>query len=153
MRSIRSRNAPILAEVDVIDAQIAQVEYQIERSRVLNPVRGTVLETYARNFEVTAAGKPIYKIAPTDTLVLRAYVSGSQLTDVVVGQDVTVVIDGSEDLREVPGRVTWIADEAEFTPKLIQTREERVNLVYAFKVLVPNANRAIKIGMPGEVRF
>ena len=153
MRSIRSRNAPILAEVEVLDAQIAQVEYQIERSRIHNPVRGTVLETYARNFEVTAAGRPVYKIAPTDTLTLRAYVSGSQLADIAVGNQVTVVVDGRGDVRELPGTITWIADEAEFTPKLIQTREERVNLVYAFKVRVANSSGEVKIGMPGEVRF
>lgn len=153
IRSIRSQNAPILAEVEVLDAQIAQVENNIQKSHVINPLRGTVLTKYVNTHEVTATGKPLYRIAPVDTLILRAYVSGAQLSDVVIGKRVQVLIDDDGSLREMFGRVSWISDEAEFTPKLIQTRDERVNLVYAFKVRVPNPTGAIKVGMPGEVRF
>ena len=99
-------------------------------------------------------GSPLYKIAALDTLELRAYASGEQLSAVKLGQQVSVLIDqesGGE--RSLPGTVSWISTKAEFTPKTIQTKEERVNLVYAFKVKVANAEGALKIGMPGEVRW
>ncbi len=152
--SVRTQNATILAEVASIDAQIDQIDDRVGRSIIVNPVAGTVLTTYAEPFEMTAAGRPLYKIADLDTMELRAYVSGAQLPHVRLGQTVTVVIDeDAETNRSLPGTVTWIASEAEFTPKLIQTKEERVNLVYAFKVRVPNPDGILKIGMPGEVVF
>jgi len=152
--SVRTQNATILAEVASIDAQIDQKDDRVRRSVIVNPVAGTVLTTYAEPFELTAAGRPLYKIADLDTMELRAYVSGAQLPHVRLGQTVTVMIDeDAETNRSLPGTVTWIASVSEFTPKLIQTKEERVNLVYAFKVHLPNPNGILKIGMPGEVVF
>lgn len=154
IRSVRTQTASIAAELASFDAQIAQVADLIARSRIVNPVAGTVLAAYARPHELAAPGKPLYKLAPLDTLDLRAYVSGAQLPQLRLGQRVTVRIDENRTERaEREGVVTWIAAEAEFTPKLIQTREERVNLVYAFTVRVPNPDGVLKIGMPGEVRL
>jgi HlyD family secretion protein len=154
IRSIRSKNAPILAEVDVLKAQVAQLENLIGKSTIKNPIRGTVLTTYANEFEITAPGRPLYKIAPTDTLILRAYVSGAQLGHFALGDEVTVFVDRDEETNsQTTGRVIWLSSEAEFTPRMIQTKDERVNLMYAFKVLVPNPDGALKIGMPGEVVF
>jgi HlyD family secretion protein len=152
--SVRTQTATIEAEIAALDAQIDQVEDRIARSRIVNPVAGTVLATYAEPHELTAAGKPLYKIADLDVMDLRAYVSGAQLPHLRLGRRVTVLIDENRtENRALEGEVTWIASEAEFTPKLIQTKEERVNLVYAFKVRVPNPDGVLKIGMPGEVRF
>ncbi len=111
-----------------------------------------MLVTYARPHEVVAPGKPLYKIADLRTLDLRAYVSGAQLPHLRLGQAVEVRIDTSATgTRALPGEITWIAADAEFTPRIIQTKEERVNLVYAIKVRVSNPDGALKIGMPGEV--
>jgi HlyD family secretion protein len=154
IQSIRTQNATILSEIEALDAQIAQLDDLIDKSVLVNPVAGTVLVTYAEPHELTAPGQPLYKIADLDTMELRAYVSGAQLPQVRLGQAVEVVIDAdAKSTRSLPGTITWIAAQAEFTPKLIQTREERVNLVYAFKVRVANPDGALKIGMPGEVRF
>ena len=154
IQSIRTQNATILSEIDVLEAQIAQLDDQIIKSIVVNPVVGTVLVTYAEAHELTAPGNPLYKLADLDTMYLRAYVSGAQLPHVRIGQAVEVLIDEDEDAnRSLHGEITWIAAQAEFTPKLVQTKEERVNLVYAFKVRVANPDGSLKIGMPGEVRF
>ncbi len=154
IQSVRTQTATIEAELAALDAQIDQVEDRLARSRIVNPVAGTVLVTFAEPHEMTAAGKPLYKIADLDAMDLRAYVSGAQLPHLRLGRRVTVLIDENRtENRALEGEVTWIASEAEFTPKLIQTKEERVNLVYAFKVRVPNPDGVLKIGMPGEVRF
>ncbi len=154
IQSVRTQTATIEAEIAALDAQIDQVEDRLARSRIVNPVAGTVLVTFAEPHELTAAGKPLYKIADLDVMDLRAYVSGAQLPHLRLGERVTVLIDENRtENRVLEGEVTWIASEAEFTPKLIQTKEERVNLVYAFKVRVPNPEGVLKIGMPGEVRF
>jgi HlyD family secretion protein len=155
--AIRSQNQTvnrgILAEIAPIEAQIEVVEEQIRRSYLYNPVSGTVLLQLAEPHEMTAAGKPLYTIAPLEELELRAYVSGAQLPGLKLGQEVTVLVDqDAESNRSLKGTVSWIADEAEFTPKTVQTKEERVNLVYAFKVKVKNDGR-LKMGMPGEVVF
>jgi HlyD family secretion protein len=152
--AIRTRNAPVFAEIDVLNAELAVANDQIRRSRIVNPVRGTVLSTYAEVSELTAQGRPLYEIAPLDTLTLRAYVSGAQLPHIALGQSVTVLIDENENAnRGLEGVISWIASDAEFTPRPIQTKEERVNLVYAFKIRVANPDGRLKIGMPGEVRF
>ena len=154
IQSIRTQKATILGEIDVLEVQIAQLDDQIARSIVVNPVAGTVLVTYAETHELTAPGQPLYKLADLGTLYLRAYVSGAQLPHVRIGQTVEVLIDEDETAnRSLTGEITWIAAQAEFTPKLVQTKEERVNLVYAFKVRVANPEGRLKIGMPGEVRF
>lgn len=135
-------------------ARVAQVQDLISKSRVLNPVRGTVLTTLVRVGELVQIGQPLYRIANLDTLTLRAYVSARQLPAVRLGQRVAVHVDrGDDGLRTLPGTVTWIASEAEFTPTPIQTRDERVDLVYAIKVSVPNPEGALKIGMPADVTF
>jgi HlyD family secretion protein len=153
LKTVYAQNPGIASEIDVIDKQIEQVTYQLEKSVVVNPVQGTVLARYAEPAEVTAFGKPLYKIANLDTLVLRAYISGAQLPGLRIGQTVSVRFDkdGTENER-LPGTVSWISSTAEFTPKTIQTKEERVGLVYAVKILVHNDGR-LKIGMPGEVVF
>lgn len=152
IQQIRTQNAPILAEVSAIDAQIAQINDQIQRSVIINPLAGTVLVTYAEPHEMTATSKPLYKIADLSTLTLRAYVSGDQLPHIRLGQAVDVQIDETRtENRSLPGEIVNIASEAEFTPRIIQTKEERVNLVYAIKVRVANPDGALKIGMPGEV--
>ncbi|MEQ8705372.1 MAG: HlyD family efflux transporter periplasmic adaptor subunit [Phaeodactylibacter sp.] len=149
----KTANRGILSEIAPIEAQIEVVEEQIRRCYLYNPVSGTVLLQLAEPYEMTAAGKPLYTIAPLSELELRAYVSGAQLPQLKLGQEVTVLVD--EDAvsnRRLSGTISWIADEAEFTPKTVQTKEERVNLVYAFKVKVKN-DGTLKMGMPGEVVF
>lgn len=144
-------NQGILAEIAPLQAQIDVVEDQIRRCYIHNPIDGTVLLKLAEPNEITATGKPLYTIAKMDELELRAYISGDQLPGLRLGQQVEVLIDeDQESNRSLPGTVSWISDKAEFTPKTIQTKEERVNLVYAFKVKVKN-DGSLKIGMPGEV--
>ncbi len=134
------------------DARVSQVAERISRGTVINPLNGTVLTTYARAGEVIQPGQPLYKIADLDTLLLRAYVSGGQLSSVRLGQQVTVKVDrGDGGLREIPGIVTWISPTAEFTPTPIQTRDDRADLVYAVKIRVANADGVLKIGMPADV--
>jgi HlyD family secretion protein len=112
-----------------------------------------VLTKYSEENEITSFGKPLYKIADLEKITLRAYISGDQLSQVKLGQEVTVMIDKPDNQYDTyKGTITWISSRAEFTPKIIQTKEERVNMVYAFKVEVPN-DGSMKIGMPGEVNF
>lgn len=152
-RQARTVNRGILSEADPLQAQMNVLNEQIRKCYIYNPVAGTVLTKVAEAAEVVGFGHPLYRIASLDTLILRAYVSGDQLGRIRHGQTVTVLVDGSEgQLRPYSGTISWIADQSEFTPKTIQTREERVNLVYAFKVEVPN-DGFLKIGMPAEVRF
>ena len=154
IRATRSRKKNIYAEIQSIDAQIAQVNENIRRSLIANPVEGTVLVKYAEKGELATPGKPLYKIANLKTLELRAYVSGSQLSHIKIGQKVDVYYDKNKQAENrLKGTVLWISPQAEFTPKTIQTKQERVNLVYAVKIEVSNANGALKIGMPGEFRI
>ena len=133
-------------------ARVDQLRDQLAKSAVANPQGGTVLTTYARAGEIIQPGQPLYKIADLDTLVLRAYLSGSQLASVKVGQQVQVHVDrGNGKLSALGGTVTWISPTAEFTPTPVQTRDERADLVYAVKVRVPNAEGTLKIGMPGDI--
>jgi HlyD family secretion protein len=135
------------------EIQLAQVEDQLRKCKVVNPVAGQVLTKYAEQNELTSLGKPLYKIADLSTMILRAYVSGNQLAQLKLNQKVAVSTDdGKGGLTTNEGTVTWISDKAEFTPKTIQTKDERANLVYAIKVSVEN-NGAYKIGMYGEVKF
>ncbi|GAA4458236.1 HlyD family efflux transporter periplasmic adaptor subunit [Nibrella saemangeumensis] len=141
------------AEEAPLQAQIQHVEDQIQKSAVVNPINGTVTIKFAEEGEVASFGKPLYKIADLSNITLRAYVSGDRLVNVKTGQQVKVLVDAPNDTyKEYPGTVTWISSKAEFTPKVIQTKDERVNLVYAMKVQVKN-DGSLKIGMPGEVRF
>ncbi len=144
-------NRGVLGEIAPIREQIKLIDDQIRRCFVYNPIDGTVLLKFAEKSEMTAAGRPLYKIAELSEMELRAYISGAQLPEVKIGQEVEIRIDqGEQDYRSLAGKVSWIASEAEFTPKTIQTKEERVNLVYAIKVKVKN-DGSLKIGMPGEV--
>lgn len=148
-----TQNRSILSESKPMTKRAAQLEDQIEKAKIVNPINGTILAKYAEQGEVTSAGKALYKIADLSTITLRAYISGTQLSQVKLGQQVKVLVDdGKDKYREVPGTITWIADQAEFTPKTIQTKEERANLVYAVKIKVKN-DGLLKIGMYGEVKF
>ncbi len=150
IKSVESQNAPIVNEVKSIEVQVQQIEDQIEKSIIKNPVKGTVLVKYAEPNEVTAFGKPLYKIADLDAMILRVYISENQLADLQVGQMVTVKIDDRNEMKSYQGKISWISETAEFTPKIIQTKEERVNLVYAVKIRVKN-DGSLKIGMPAEM--
>lgn len=151
--SIKTQNAAVANEIASIDKQIDQIRDQLNRCKIINPINGTVLEKYVEPSEIAAPGKALYKVADMDKMILRVYVSGSQLSSVKLNQKVKVFIDKNKDEKEtLEGEVTWASPQAEFTPKIIQTKEERVNLVYAVKVSVKNDGR-LKIGMPGEVKF
>jgi HlyD family secretion protein len=153
LKSIRTQKNSVYREMNVIDAQIREVEENMNKCMIKNPVRGTVLEKYLEKGEVALPGKAIYKIADLSTMYLRVYVSGAQLPHVKIGQEAEVLIDKDEESNQkLKGEITWISSQAEFTPKIIQTKEERVDMVYAVKVKVQNDGK-IKIGMPGEVNF
>ena len=141
------------SEMDVIKRQLDLLNEQLTKCRIISPVKGTVLETYLENGELATPGKPVLKMADLSNLELKVYVSGAQLSKVKLGNDVKVLIDAdAKEMQSLTGKITWISSESEFTPKIIQTKEERVKLMYAVKVLVPNDGR-LKIGMPGEVVF
>lgn len=150
INSVQTQNAPILNEVKSIEVQIAKLEDQIKKSQVINPIDGTVLTKYAETSEITAFGKPLYKIANLNEMELRVYFSETQLPQIKIGQHVKVVIDSNDSTKSYNGTISWISSQAEFTPKVIQTKEERTNLVYAVKVKVKN-DGSLKIGMPAEV--
>jgi HlyD family secretion protein len=151
--SIQTQNAGISEEMEVIDRQIAQVDESIHKCYIRNPVRGTVLSKYAEAGEITSPGRALYKIADLSVMELKVYVSGTQLPHVKLGQQVEVLIDAdSKTNSRLSGVVSWISPKAEFTPKIIQTKEERVNLVYGVKIKVPN-DGSLKIAMPAEVNF
>jgi len=152
IEALRAQRQSVGMDVASSEARVAQIRDRIAKSTVTSPQAGTVLTTYARAGEIVQPGQPLYKIADLDTLVLRAYVTGAQLSSVRLGQQVQVRVDqGSGRLRTIPGTVTWISPTAEFTPTPVQTRDERADLVYAVKIRVPNADGALKIGMPGDV--
>lgn len=138
------------AEVEGLQYHIMQLDDQLMKSRILNPQAGTVLVKYAEPGEVTTTGKPLYKIADTDLLYLRAYVTADQLSRLKLGQSLRVFADYGDDRREYPGTISWISEQSEFTPKGIQTKDERANLVYAIKIAVRN-DGFLKIGQYGEM--
>lgn len=150
IKSVEIQNAPVVNELKSIDVQIKQIEDQIQKCKIINPVTGTVLVKYAEPNEITAFGKPLYKIADLSIMQLRVYISETKLSEIIIGQDVTVKIDTKDDMKSYKGVITWVASEAEFTPKIIQTKEERVALVYAVKIDVVN-DGSLKIGMPAEM--
>ncbi len=151
--SLQSSNQSISGEAAGLAAQVASVEDRIARSRISSPIDGTVLVNYVEQGEYAATGMPLFKIADVQHMILRAYVTADQLTRLRLGQQVTVYTDfGQKDSRQYDGTVTWISDQAEFTPKTIQTKDERANLVYAVKISVRN-DGYLKIGMYGDVNF
>jgi HlyD family secretion protein len=150
----RAQRQTATEQVTSIDAQVARVNERIRKSQVRNPSAGTVLATYVRAGEVVQAGQPLYKIANLASVDVRAYVAETQLAQIHLGSDAEVAVDaGTGALRTLPGKVTWISSQAEFTPTPIQTREERADLVYAIKVRVANDESLLKVGMPADVRF
>lgn len=143
----------LISETLPLTAQVEQVEDQLRRSRIMNPINGTILNQYSEQHELVTPGKPLYKVADLSNLDLRAYISGNQLPQTKLNQGVTVLVDnGSGGYKEYPGSITWISGKAEFTPKTIQTKEERADLVYAVKVRVKN-DGYLKVGMYGQVKF
>lgn len=140
-------------DVVPLQVQIEQLNDQLAKCNIINPTNGTVLAKYAETNEMTAVGKPLYKIADLTNIILRAYITGNQLTQVKLNQKVKVLTDdGKGGYKETEGTIIWINDKAEFTPKTIQTKDERANMVYAIKVKVKN-DGAYKVGMYGEIKF
>ncbi len=151
--TLNTSSQSISEESMPLRVQIEQLNDQLARCKLVNPVDGTVLTTYAEQYEVTTVGKALYKIADLSTIYLRAYVSGGQFSQIALGQRVNVIVDnGADATRTLQGTIAWISDKAEFTPKTIQTKDERANLVYAIKIKVKNDGK-LKIGMYGEVKF
>lgn len=152
-QQVSIQNRGVLSERKPLEERIAQMNDQLQRCNITNPIDGTVLVKYATTDEMTATGKALYKIANLSTLTLRAYITGDQLAKIKLNQPVKVFVDNGKDAyKEVTGTVTWIASKAEFTPKTIQTKDERANLVYATKIKVKN-DGYLKIGMYGEVKL
>jgi len=154
LEAARAQRRSVGLEADAVEARVAQARDRVSRATVTNPIAGTVLATYARAGEVVAPGQPLYRIASLDTLELRAYVSGAQLGAVRLGQVVEIrVSQGETGLLTLPGTVSWIASQSEFTPTPVQTRDERTDLVYAIRVRVANPDGVLKIGMPADLSF
>ena len=148
------QNKGIMSEKNPINERLPLYDDQLRLCSTTDPQNGTVLLTYANEGEIANVGKPLFKLANLDTLVLRVYLSGNQLSRVRLNQDVTVLIDQEKDnYKQITGKVIWIADKAEFTPKTIQTKDERANLVYATKIKVPNNEGYLKIGMYAEIKL
>jgi HlyD family secretion protein len=153
-RNVSLQNRAVLSEVEPAKKRLALIQKQIEDGVIINEYPGTVVTKYAYNGEFTSIGKPLYKIANLSTMTLRAYISGNQLPNVKLNQQVNVQTDdGNGGMRQTTGEVIWINSKAEFTPKTIQTKDERANQVYAVKINVLNPDGAYKIGMYGEVVF
>ena len=151
--STKTQFTSVNRELEVLQIQKETTKDLLNRCIIQSPASGTILETYVEQGELATPGKPLFKIANLDKLTLKVYVSGAQLPNVKIGQQVNVLIDKNKtENQTLNGTVNWISSEAEFTPKIIQTKEERVKLVYALKVEVKN-DGTLKIGMPGEIRW
>jgi len=149
----KSQDLILSGETEVIATQVAQLRDKISRCRIISPIDGLVLEKYKKSGELIGQGQSLCRIADVSSLNLRVYVSGDQLPHLKIGQKVKVLIDDTATKNRIlEGAVSWISSEAEFTPKIIQTKVERVKLVYAVKVKVAN-DGSLKIGMPGEIKF
>ncbi|HKO76468.1 MAG TPA: HlyD family efflux transporter periplasmic adaptor subunit [Flavobacterium sp.] len=148
--SLQTTNESLTQQGNTVGVQLKGIEDKLKKSEIINPIKGTVLSKYAEQYEMAVVGKPLYKIANIDTLFLRAYITGAQLSQIKMGQQIKVRIDqGDQKYKEYQGTINWISDKSEFSPKTIPTKDERANLVYAIKVLVKN-DGFIKIGMYGE---
>jgi len=148
-----TQKASIAAELSVYESKKATLNEQVTRSIVKSPIKGTIIEKYSEAGELTAAGKPLVKIADLSLMKLKVYVSGAQLGDIRIGQNCAVrVDDGKKGYKSFTGTISYISGKAEFTPKIIQTKEERVTLVYAVTIDVKN-DGTMKSGMPGEAIF
>jgi HlyD family secretion protein len=154
VQAARAQQQTVKNQVAAADAQVSQVDERIRKSQVTSPIAGTVLTTYARAGEVVQTGQPLFKMASLDEVDVRAYVTQPQLATIRIGQEARVTVDsGPNQHLTLPGTVTWISSDAEFTPTNIQTREERADLVYAVKIHLANQNGVLKIGMPADVQF
>jgi HlyD family secretion protein len=150
---LENSNRNISEQSSGLDVQVAQINDQLEKSIINSPIKGTILAKYAEQGELAAQGKALFKVADIENMFLRAYITASQLTEVKIGQTVKVFADfGEKDMKEYLGTITWISSKAEFTPKTVQTRDERANLVYAVKIAVKN-DGYLKNGMYGEVKL
>lgn len=153
IKSVNTQRNSISKEIEVLQKQKEIVEFQLEKCKMINPVKGTILTKFVEQGEMAGIGRPLYKIADISEMFLRVYISGNQLPNIKIGQKVDVFIDKSKkENQKLSGKISWISSQAEFTPKIIQTKEERVDLVYAVKIIVKNDGR-LKIGMPGEIDF
>ena len=153
INNIKVQRNSVLAEKQSLEAQIKQTDDMIQKCIVKNPIDGTVLVNFVKEAEFVAPGKPLYSVQDVNSLTLKAYVSETQLTSIKIGQKVKVEVDAVKGTQTLDGTLYWISSQAEFTPKQIQTKEERRNLVYAIKIRVDNANGILKIGMPASVYF
>ena len=152
-RGISAQIEGVSRQADGIEAQIAQIDDQIAKADIVSPIMGTILEKYVESGELVTVGKPLLKLADTQNMFIRAYVTSAQLQQVKVGQKVKVFADyGDNQKHTYDGTVTWISNRSEFTPKTILTDDERADLVYAMKVALKN-DGFVKIGMYGEVKF
>ncbi len=153
IESNNTRKVSVASELAVLEAKKDQLRERITRCTILSPSGGTVIQKYAEKGEITSAGKPLVKIADLSVMKLKVYISGAQLAEVKTGDKCLARIDkGESDYYEYTGQVINVSDKAEFTPKIIQTKEERVSMVYAVTIAVENDGR-IKSGMPGEAIF
>ena len=150
--SVKAQNVSVLSQSQSLNAQIDQLDDQISKSIIRNPFSGTVLVKYAEQHEFVAPGKPLYQLQNLKKLKLKAYVTEPQLSEIKIGQKVKIGIDTTSGEKTVEGEISWISSNAEFTPKIIQTKDERQNLVYAIKIDVKN-DGSLKIGMPASVYF
>jgi len=150
----RAQEKTVAAQLAGTDAQVSQAGERIRKTEIRNPIDGTVLTSYVKAGEVVQAGQPLYRVANLTSMEVRAYVTEPQLSAIRLGQEAQVSIDAGGGQRQtMPGSISWISSRAEFTPTPIQTREERVDMVYAIKIRVANANGVLKIGMPVDVQF
>ena len=151
--ALQTQTSSISGDLLPLQVQVEQLNDQLARCRIINPVTGTVLTKYAETNEMTAQGKPLYKIADLTTIILRAYITGNQLPLIKLNQKIKVnTDDGKGGYKQTEGTITWISDKSEFTPKTIQTKDERASMVYAIKVKVKN-DGSYKIGMYGEINL
>jgi len=153
LAAIDAQRRTAARQVTTASTQVAVVEDRLRRATVTNPVGGTVLATYVEAGEFVQPGQPLYAIADLSAVDVRAYVSETQLASVHVGEQAQITFDVGDNRQSLPGTVTWIASDAQFTPTPIQTREERADLVYAVKMRVDNSKRLLKLGMPVDVQF
>lgn len=150
---LENSNKNISEQSSGLSVQVAQINDQIQKSIICSPINGTILSKYAEQGELATQGRALFKVADIEHMFLRAYITASQLTQVKIGQAVKVYADfGEKEMKEYSGTITWISDKSEFTPKTIQTRDERANLVYAVKVAVKN-DGYLKYGMYGELKL
>jgi HlyD family secretion protein len=145
-------NRGISEDVATMEIQVAQLDDQLLKCRIASPINGTLLVKYAQVGELAMPGKALFKVADMESMILRAYITSDQLTQLKIGQTVKVFADFGESTREYSGTISWISGKAEFTPKTIQTKDERANLVYAVKIAVKN-DSYLKIGMYGQIKI